>query len=639
MKKIICFSLALLLLVSLGLGVFAESPSGQNETEENVALSVDVTGLQLPVAGEKVPKKPGDALNIKVQTSTGTGNAFKSLEVFWVEADQAGSDPESAKLTSDDKFVSGRTYRIYITLEFPDEAPQVKVDETEFTVNKQTAKYKENEGKKIVFYCDFVATPGDYTPKVSLTVEGEKKKEYDGKETVLTASVEKSEGVEYTFSWYRDGKLLEDETKEKLHLKNVSDSGEYYVQVSASLSSTGIKKTTKSASQKITIDPHVVNIEIQDAEKNIFDPDPKFTYEVLGEIYDELTGELERLEGEDIGKYSILIGTLSFPEEVAENYEIRVEQGTLTIIDVGQLPFVQITSIADRSYISGKDGAKIRVSAPKGSIPEDAILSLSLLSADEKKELERDLGKMIKGFKIDLVDESGKKIDLVRRASLRIQIPLAKEEEKFDPKTITAGLLASSVTGLETKVTETSAVTYITVEIEDLGAVALFEGDVIPDEKKPSDKKEPQKEKGASLWVWILIVIVSLAAVGAIAAVIVIQKKKDTEEKGGKKPEEKPASPEKTGPEKEKAKRIAEHLNTLPPVPPKKVEDEGMQTRAFSGDIESLVKESAAEEEKDPDADMKIVCEQGDEDMKIAGEKEETKEENPHVISFEDLED
>ena len=130
-----------------------------------------------------------------------------------------------------------------------------------------------------------------------------------------------------------------------------------------------------------------------------------------------------------------------------------------------------------------------------------------------------------------------------------------------------------------------------------------------------------------------------MGAVGAIAAVIIIQKKKDAEEKGAKKPAEKKEVPsKKTLEEKEKAKRIAEHLNSLPPVPPKKVEnDEGMQTRAFSGDIENLVKENTPE--KDPDDDMKIVAADGDEDMKIVGEKEEPKEEKPHVISFEDLED
>lgn len=634
MKKILCFSLALFFLVSLAVGVSAENGPSQTETEEIIAQSIEVTDLVLPTAGEKVAKKPADALSVKVMGGAKSASPkeipFEALDAYWVEADN-----EKEALTSDDKFVSGRTYRIFITLEFAEEAPLVKADETRFTVNSAKAKHEKNEGKKIVFSCDFVATPGDYTPKVSLTVEGEKKKEYDGKETVLSAVVEKTEGVTYTFSWYRDDKLLEGKTEEKLKLKNVSDSGEYYVQVSAALSAAGVKKTTKSATQKITIQPHVVNIEIHDAEKNVFEPDPKFTYEVVGEIYDELTGELERLEGEDIGKYSILIGTVSFPEEIAENYEIRVDQGTLTVIDVGQLPFVQVMDVADRSYISGRNGAKIRISAPKGSIPEDAILSLSLLSADDKDELERGLGKMIKGFQIDLLDENGKKIKLLSRASLRIQIPLAKEDEKFDPETITAGLLASSVTGLETKVTETSSVTYITVEIEDLGAVALFEGDVIKSEKKPVDKKEPEKEKGASLWVWILIVVVSLAAIGAIAAVIIIQKKKDTEEKGEKKPEKKAVPEKKNTEEKEKAKRIAEHLNSLPPVPPKKVEDEGMQTRAFSGDIENLVKEAA----EDSDEDMKIVPESLDEDMKIVPEKEAPKEEKPHVISFEDLED
>ena len=110
---------------------------------------VAVTDLKLPSAGEKVETTPADAISVNVQTSGGAKNEFESLKAYWTEADK------NTPLTANDKFVSGRTYRIYITIEFLDEAPLVKADDTVFTVNKQTAKYKENVGKSIVFYCDF----------------------------------------------------------------------------------------------------------------------------------------------------------------------------------------------------------------------------------------------------------------------------------------------------------------------------------------------------------------------------------------------------------------------------------------------------------------------------------------------------
>ncbi|MBR5295649.1 MAG: hypothetical protein IKU24_03560, partial [Clostridia bacterium] len=551
MKKILCFSLALALIFSLALPVFAEntppentvpptsSTAPENNPPENnvpetttdakngklIAKKIEVSELVLPVAREKVEKNLKENLKVKAMISVGSDAAATDTitplvsDAYWVEADR-----EDVKLTSSDIFVSGRTYRLIIVLDFSQSvAPEFNSD-TIFSVNQTAAKYKAKQGEKIEFFCDFVATPGDISPKVSLSVEGEKKREYNGEEIVLTASVEQIEGVVYTYAWYRDDKEIEGATENILKLKNVSDSGEYYVIVSASISSEGVAnevKTTKSASQKISIKPHVITIEIQNAEKNIFDPDPEFTYNILGDVYDELSGSLERLEGEDVGKYSILIGSLGFSEEVSENYEIRVEQGTLSIIDLGELPFAVIKDIADQSYISGKNGAKIQISAPKGAIPEGAILSLTLLSSQAKEELEEGLSaKMLKGFLVELVDETGKNLSLPRRASLRIQIPLAQEEEKFDANTITAGLLTSSVSWIEAKVQETESVTYILVEIESLGSVALFEGDLNPTkvdvDKVEPDKVEKPKEKEGSLWMWILIGVVSLSAIVAI---------------------------------------------------------------------------------------------------------------------------
>ncbi len=612
MKKIFCLLLASVLLFSAALSVFAT---------EITALNVDVEGAILPVSGEKASQDLEEDLKAKILIETEGDTDEMEVPVFeayWTEADRG-----DVKLSSSDLFVAGRTYRLVIVLDFSSNAvPKIDGD-TKFTVNTTEGKHNGNKGDMIEFYCDFVATPGDYTPKVSLNVEGEKTKEYDGKGITLSAAVEKTEGVEYRYAWYRDGALVEGENKEKLVVKNVSDSGEYYVEVTAALSSDvsfNAAKKTKSASQKITVTPHVVTVEIHDAEKNLFDPDPKFTYDLLGEVYDDLTGALTRLEGEDIGKYSILIGTLGFPEEAAENYEIRVEQGTLTIIDVGKLPFATVNNLADQSYITGKSGAKIRVSATRSSIPEGAILSLTLPSANAKKDLEEALSsKLMKSFTVELIDEAGKKLSLPRHATIRIQIPLAEEEEKFDPNTITAGLLDSSATSLETKVFETSAVTYITVEIESLGTVALFEGKVASEEKTPEGNGEKKEEKGGALWMWILIGVISLAAVGVIVFVII-------KVKNDKKNEKKPEKGEKIDPsrleEKEKAARIAEHLNTLPPVPEKKpVSEKAMETRVVGAQVPALSEEKTEEPSEE------------------ASPEPEAEKDAKRVISFEDLED
>ena len=627
MKKTVSLILAAIFLLSLSLPAFAAGSTAQRIT---------VTDIKLPVAGEKVPENPGAGIKVKILVLEDGESTPKEISATPFEATWAEADKPDVHLTKGDAFVAGRTYRYTVTLEFMGSAPTVKDGETKFYLNGEEGKHLSNEGERILFYGDFVATPGDFTPKVSLSVEGSKSFEYDGKGTKIIGRVDKTEGVLYEYAWYRDDQLIPGAREESLTVKNVSDSGEYYCKVSASLSSdSGQIKTTKSASQKITVLPHVITIEIHDAEKNLFDPDPEFTYDVLGEVYDDLSGSLSRMEGEDIGKYSILIGTLAFPQSVAENYEIRVDQGTLTIIDVGKLPFVNVKNLADQSYITGKSGAKIRVSATRGAISDDAILSLSLLAPEAKEKLEEALDEeIIKGFSLSLVDKTGKKLSLPRHASLKLQIPLAQEEENLDPKTILAGLYTSSAKKLETEVTETSSVTYITVQIDELGNVALLGGEEIQGAVTDGKKDQTEKEKGGYLWMWILIALLSLGAIGAIVFTY-FQIKKN----GGKlPPKEKqaakaPLTPEEAR-EKEKARRIARELNALPPVPEKPEQaiarEEGMKTRKVSlqEDISLKAPQMAPE-----------VKEKRQAPAKDSPGAPEAKKEDPHVISFEDLED
>ncbi len=559
MKKVLGFLFSLLLILALAIPAFA----AENEIRE-----VRLSGISLPVAGEKVGASIQADAKVILSVKGESEHQEKTIPAtaIWSEGDR--EEP----LKSTDAFVAGRTYRITVELSFEEELPAVN-GETKFYINQKEAGHKSNQGNSVFFTCDFVATPASFSPKVSLEIEGgEKTKEYDGKGITLFAKVEKIEGVEYRYEWFFDSEKISDAKSEKLTVKNVSQSGEYHCKVYASPSGSSSEKSTVSATCKIKITPCIVTLEIQNAEKNLFDPDPEFTYEILGEIYDELEGKLSRMEGEDLGKYSILIGTLSFPEEVAENYELRVEQGTLTILDVGSLPFESVKNVADQSYITGKNGAKIRVSATRGAIAEDAILTLSLPAADTKENVESALGKkVLKSISIGLVDESGKKLSLSRHATLKIQIPLSEEEEAFDLKTIKAAFFDTSAKELKTEVVKTGEISYLVVSITDLGSVFLLEGEKALTEKD-SNEKSPQKKSGA-VWMWVLIIVVSVLSAGAIVfTVIWTQKNRKPIEK--KKPAPAPEKPKEIPAKKdlpEEAKKSEK------PAPEKKISFEDLE--------------------------------------------------------------
>ena len=576
MKKILCAFLAICLTLSLAIPVFAE--------EETTITEISVDGLVLPVAGETVSAKPLEKAKIKVFCKTDGENTQPekvdnyTASGYWSEADSPKTPLQSGT------FVAGRKYRINVTLSFDvmDEAPKVHDSETDVSIGDQKVTQISTAGENVIFCADFVATPGEFAPKVTLTTTGGKTKSYDGKATVIKAEVEKIEGISYRYEWYRDGKLVEGETAESFTLKNVSDSGEYYCAVYATApdAKEQAEKSTKSTTVEISITPCIVTVEIQDAEKNLFDPDPEFTYKVLGDAYDELSGELARKEGEELGKYTIGIGTVAFPEEVAANYELKVIEGTLSIIQTGELPYVPVTNFGDQSYITGKDDSKIRISAPKGALAEGAVLSLVLSEAEAKEALEKEYGaKLMKSFTVKLQDESGKEISLPKHATLRIQIPLSEEEEAFKPETIFCALYNKGIKKLTPQISKNGSVSYVSLEIDSLGTVAIFEGQKSVTEK-PSQKAEKpaEEEKGGSLWMWILIVLLSLSAVGAIVFTV-IQNKKTAAPTKVYTPSKKPTLTPEQMKEKERARKIAEEMNKLPPVPEKKVQETGMETR------------------------------------------------------------
>ena len=142
MKKLFCFLLTLLTVASLAFPVLAEE-------EKSVAVGIYVTELTLPVAGETIPSDPMNQAKIKVLANIEGEDQPQEISVTasgsWSETDT----PDKALKSG--VFVTGRSYRVTVTLEFMDAAPEVRDGETEFLINKEKAKHLSNEGEKILF--------------------------------------------------------------------------------------------------------------------------------------------------------------------------------------------------------------------------------------------------------------------------------------------------------------------------------------------------------------------------------------------------------------------------------------------------------------------------------------------------------
>lgn len=564
MKRFFLLTLTLLFALSLGVSVFA--------AEEDCVLSVSV-GVTAPAAdspasearlGEAkanavVDGVPGRPLGANVDYEVGGHH--------WKEKDSG------LVLQGEDLFVSGRKYVFEVEFTLVTNLPVTA--ETVFTLGGKEATVTPVSETKFILSREFVAVPADFEPKVTMTTEGNLSKEFDGKAVTLTASVEKIDGIHYSFAWYRDMVLVEEETSETMSVRDVRQSGNYYCVVTAGVADdpTVPVKSARTTAFSVEIRPTLVTVQIENAEKNLSDPDPRFSYTVLGNVHDPLHGALERKEGEDIGKYAILIGTLRFAEDKIANYQIVVKQGTLTILDVGELPFSAVADIADLSYIAGAQRARIRVSASKGAIPEGAILSLATASAEARAALEKDLGATVmKAFRLSIVSSAGKEISLPRHGSLRIQIPLTAEEAALDTATISAGFFDSDSSVLDTFVSEEEGVTYINVEISSPGTVALFDGEARKTADGSKDDGDGEKD-GGSVLLWVVIAVVGILAIGGIAFTVVFTLKNRKPQPKKKAPavaeDELAKSLSMNDEEKKRGVRIAEELNEKSPVPTK----------------------------------------------------------------------
>jgi len=267
-----------------------------------------------------------------------------------------------------------------------------------------------------------------------------------------------------------------------------------------------------------------VTVRLEDTEKNLFDPDPVFPYTVLGKVYDPLFGSPCRQAGEDVGEYAVTAGTLGFAAPLDQNYRLEFLSGKLTVLNMGELPFSGVSNLSDQSRIEGQKGAKIRISASKGAIvlgaqvmlsPPTSAASLSLAEMSDRV--------VLKSFCVSILDENGQAVDLPRHGTLRIQIPLTKEESEQIPESITAGFYSQGAKVLACR-PEISAdgMIYITVELKELGTVALYSGDPKsfsqpPSVSSPSKPLPPEVsgQTGRAFWVLTL----SLGGISLIAVI------------------------------------------------------------------------------------------------------------------------
>lgn len=642
MKKLICTVLALCMMSALIFPVFA--------VEKITAKGVYVTGISLPAAGEAIPSDPA---------SSGTCRVIAKVETT-VESTEPDAEPELkteerelpaviekafwADASSPDTPVSGtfspgKKYRITVTAVISNAVPEFTA-ETEFLISGGTAKRKSVADNKVVFYADFTTPIGDITPKITMKTTGGKLKTYDGKATTLEASVAAVEGVNYRYEWYRNGEIMQGKTEKSISLKTVDESGLYHCVVYATapdFPSAGEKKT-KSEEIEIGISTCLVTIDIQDAEKNLFDPDPEFTYEILGNPPDKMTGKLARKEGEDIGTYAIEIGTLAFPAAVAKNYEVLVTTGTLTILSPGVLPFHPVTNLDDQSGIVGKNDSKIRISASEGAFPDSAVLTVAPAEDSILQNLSKEYtSKIMKSFSLTLKDASGKALTLPKHATLRVQIPLTEAEEIFRPETIRCSFYSSGTRNLKVGSVDENGIRFLTVEITSTGTLAFFEGMKTvnqPVQESEAHVENEGEEKKGSLWMWVLIIFISLCAIGAMIFTAVQSKKSAAPTRAYTPAKNKPLSAERQQ-EVERARRIADEINAMAPVPELDKNNphrSGMVTRPIPGTPPTQKPNANA-----PRATGRTDLRQGT-PMDPNAKKAPQSENAPRKISFEDLE-
>lgn len=99
--------------------------------------------------------------------------------------------------------------------------------------------------------------------------------------------------------------------------------------------------------QELVVNKREITITADSKFKKVNADDPELTYTVTGELVagDEITGEIEREEGEDIGTYDITIGTLA----INDNYDITFAGAVFEIVDKTPQNIV-VSEIGEKIY-------------------------------------------------------------------------------------------------------------------------------------------------------------------------------------------------------------------------------------------------------------------------------------------------
>lgn len=277
----------------------------------------------------------------------------------------------------------------------------------------------------------------------------------------------------------------------------------------------------------LTISAKSIKVVANDQKKTVGSADPEFTYTVEGLVgNDSLSGALTREAGEDVGEYSINIGTLS----AGANYNIDFTGAKLTVYQSDVEIDVNVEDNAPKTEIDTE---------------KESIVS-TLLTDEEKKALDNgeDVSIYLEVAAVDETTVSGDdkaKIEEETKNSgmkvgMYLDLTLLKKVGESDAVAIhdtNGNMIKVTVTvPEELRSTDTSVTrTFYVVRVHDGETTILGEttGDKITFETDKfstySLMFKDAKQGGSLAWLWILIAVVAVAGV-CVAVVFVVKKRK-----------------------------------------------------------------------------------------------------------------
>ena len=154
-----------------------------------------------------------------------------------------------------------------------------------------------------------------------------------------------------------------------------TNAGEYVVTVTVSAPD----YDTVQKTAKLTIAKAALTVKADSASKEVGADDPTLTYTYEGTLYgtDAFSGALTREEGDDVGSYAILQGTLT----AGDNYEIAYESATFTIFN-NTPPTISVTGVTVAERIDLVEGDTYSLIATV--LPENATNKAVIWSSDDE---------------------------------------------------------------------------------------------------------------------------------------------------------------------------------------------------------------------------------------------------------------